>query len=425
MKEVVIVAGLRTPFVKANGALKSFAAYDLSARVIREMMLRTDFPAERIDEVIIGNVIQDAEGANMARIATILGGLPQHIPAMTVNRNCASGMEAIALAFDKIRFGQARVILAGGAESMSSIPVFSYSRELSEILMSAAKAKTPAQRVQTLAQLRPNHLKPNVINQNDPIADMTMGQTAEVLAKEFRISRQDQDAFAYASHQRAVAAKAKLAEEIMPIVVPDYEGKGLAVTEDIGPRADTTLEALGKLKPVFDRDFGSVTAGNASPVTDGAAAVLMMDAETAAELGLKPLGRLKAYATAALEAQRMGLGPAYVAPKVLKAAGVSLKDIDLIEINEAFAAQVIANEICFASPAFAEKLGLSGPIGEIDRSKLNVNGGAIALGHPLGASGARLVLTILHELGRRDAGLGLASLCVGGGQGAAFVVERI
>ena len=425
MKDVVIVAGLRTPFVKANGALKSFAAYDLTARVIREMMMRTDFPAERIDEVIIGNVIQDAEGANMARIATILGGLPQHIPAMTVNRNCASGMEAIALAFDKIRFGQAKVVLAGGAESMSSIPVFSYSRELSEILMSAAKAKTPAQRVQTLSQLRPNHLKPNVINQNDPLADMTMGQTAEVLAKEFKISRADQDAFAYASHQKAVAAKDKLAQEIMPVIVPDYEGKGLAVTEDIGPRADTTIEALAKLKPVFDRDFGTVTAGNASPVTDGAAVVLMMDAETAAEMGLKPLGKLRAYASAGLEAHRMGLGPAYVAPKVLKAAGVSLKDMDLIEINEAFAAQVIANEICFASPAFADKLGLSGPIGEIDRNKLNVNGGAIALGHPLGASGARLVLSLMHELGRRDRSLGLASLCVGGGQGSAFVVERV
>lgn len=424
MKEVVIVAGLRTPFVKAGNALKSFAAYDLTARVIRELMLRLDFPMERIEEVIVGNVIQDAEGANMARIATILGGLPKHIPAMTVNRNCASGMEAIANAYDKIRFGQAKVILAGGAESMSSIPVFSYSNELSEILMAAAKAKTPAQRVQTLAQLRPNHLKPNVINQNDPIADMNMGQTAEILAKEFHISRQAQDEFSLRSHQRAVAAAAKLAEEIMPVIVPDYEGKGLAVESDIGPRADSSYEQLAKLKPVFDKDFGTVTAGNASPVTDGAAMVLMMDADTAKELGLEPLGTLRAYATAALEAQRMGLGPSYVAPKVLSQAGLGMKEIDLIEINEAFAAQVIANEICFASAAFAEKLGLKGPIGEIDPEKLNVNGGAIALGHPLGASGARLILTQLNELKRRNAQFGLASLCVGGGQGAAFVVER-
>lgn len=424
MKEVVIVAGLRTPFVKAGNALKSFAAYDLAARVIREMMLRLDFPSERIDEVIIGNVIQDAEGANMARIATILGGLPQHIPAMTVNRNCASGMEAIALAFDKIRFGQAKVILAGGAESMSAIPVFSYSDELSEILMSAAKAKTPAQRVQTLSKLRPNHLKPNVINQNDPLIDMTMGQTAEILAKEFKISRKDQDEFALRSHLRAVAAKAKMAEEIMPIIVPDFNGKGMSVESDIGPRGDSSYEQLAKLRPVFDKEFGSVTAGNASPVTDGAAAVLMMDADTAKELGLEPLGYLRAYATAALEAERMGLGPAYVAPKVLQAAGVTMKDIDLIEINEAFAAQVLANQVAFSSPAFAEKLGLSGPIGEIDPEKLNVNGGAIALGHPLGASGARLVLTQLHELRRRNGGLGLASLCVGGGQGAAFILER-
>lgn len=424
MKEVVVVAGLRTPFVKAGGAFKSFAAYDLTARVIRELMLRLDFPAEKIDEVIIGNVIQDAEGANMARIATILGGLPKHIPAMTVNRNCASGMEAIANAFDKIRFGQANIILAGGAESMSSIPVFSYSQELSEILMAAAKAKTPAQRVQTLAQLRPNHLKPNVINQNDPIADMNMGQTAELLAKEFGISRQEQDQFALRSHQRAVAATDKFAQEIMPFFIPDHEGKGLAVESDIGPRGDSSLEQLGKLRPAFDKEFGTVTAGNASPVTDGAAVVLLMDADTAKELGLKPLGKLKAYANAALEAQRMGLGPAYVAPKVLAQAGLSLKDIDLIEINEAFAAQVLANQKAFASQAFASKLGLSSAIGEIDPDKLNVNGGAIALGHPLGASGARLILTQMHELQRRDAQYGLASLCVGGGQGTAFILER-
>ncbi|MGV3525123.1 MAG: thiolase family protein [Candidatus Sericytochromatia bacterium] len=424
MKEVVIVAGLRTPFVKANGALKAFSAYDLTARVIRELMLRTDFPAKRIDEVIIGNVIQNVEGANMARIAAMLGGLPDHIPAMTVNRNCASGMEAIANAFDKIRFGQAKVILAGGAESMSSIPVFSYSRELSDILMAAAKAKTPAARVQTLSKLRPNHLKPNVVNQNDPIADMTMGDTAEILAKDFSISREAQDAFAAMSHQRAVAAKDKLAEEIMPIIVPDFEGKGVAVEGDVGPRGDTSPEVLAKLKPVFDRDFGTVTAGNASPVTDGAAMVLMMDADTAKELGLEPLGTICSYHFAALEAQRMGLGPAYATPAALQKAGVRFGDIDLIEINEAFAAQVIANEHAFASASFAQKLGLSEPIGTIDRDRLNVNGGAIALGHPLGATGARLVLSQLLELKRRDAHLGLASLCIGGGQGAAFVLER-
>jgi len=423
-KEVVIVAGLRTPFVKAGGALKSFAAYDLTARVIRELMLRLDFPAEKIEEVIIGNVIQDVEGANMARIATILGGLPDHIPAMTVNRNCASGMEAIANAYDKIRFGQAQVILAGGAESMSSIPVFSYSDELTEILMSAAKAKSPAQRVQALSKLRPNHFKPNVINQNDPIADMTMGQTAEVLAKEFNISRQAQDEFALASHQRAVAARPRLAEEIMPVIVPDYEGKGLAVETDIGPREDASFEALNKLKPVFDKDFGTVTAGNASPITDGAGVVLMMEAELAKSMGLEILGYIRSYHSAALEAQRMGLGPSYSTPKALELAGTAFKDIDLIEINEAFAAQVLANEVCFNSASFAQKLGLKGPIGEIDRDRLNVNGGAIALGHPLGGTGVRLVLSTLHELKRRDKNLGLTTLCVGGGQGATFVLER-
>ena len=424
MKEVVIVAGLRTPFVKANDAFKSFPAYDLAARVIRELMIKTDFPAEKIDEVIIGNVLQDVEGANMARIATILGGLPKHIPAVTVNRNCASGMEAIAQGFDKIRFGQANVILAGGAESMSSIPVFSYSDELTAILMKAAKAKTAAQRVQTLSQLRPSHLKPSVINQNDPLIDMTMGHTAEILAKELNISREAQDEFAFMSHQRAVAAQERLADEILPVVIPEYKKKGLAVTADIGPRADTSIEKLNKLKPVFDKGFGSVTAGNASPVTDGAGMVLMMEAGLAKEMGLEPLGYVRSYATAALEAQRMGLGPAYATPKALKAAGVDFKDVELMEMNEAFAAQVIANEICFRSKEFADKLGLAAPIGEIDRDKLNVNGGAIALGHPLGATGARLVLTVLNEMKRRDAHLGMTSLCIGGGQGAAFVLER-
>lgn len=423
-REVVIVAGLRTPYVKAGGALKSFPAYDLTARVIRELMLRLDFPVDTIEEVIIGNVIQDVESANMARIATMLGGLPKQIPAMTVNRNCASGMEAIANAYDKIRFGQAKVILAGGAESMSHIQPLSYSEELTDILTSLSKAKSPAQQLQILSKLRPGHLKPNVINQNDPIANMTMGQTAEILAKEFKISREAQDQFALASHQRAVAARPRLAEEIMPMLVPDFGKGGTAVEFDIGPREDASLEALAKLKPVFERDFGSVTAGNASPITDGAAVVLMMEAETAKSMGLEILGYVRGYHFAGLEAERMGLGPSYATPKALEKAGVAFKDIDLVEINEAFAAQVIANEICFASKDFAQHLGLSAPIGEIQRDRLNVNGGAIALGHPLGSSGARLVLTSLLELKRRDQQLALATLCIGGGQGAAFVLER-
>lgn len=423
-KEVVIVAGLRTPYVKAGGAFKSFAAYDLTARVIRELMLRLDFPVDTLDEVIIGNVIQDVESANMARIAAMLGGLPKQIPAVTVNRNCASGMEAIANAYDKIRFGQAKVILAGGAESMSNIQALSYSDELTEILMALSKAKSPAQQLQILSKLRPGHLKPNVINQNDPIINMTMGQTAEILAKEYKISRAEQDQFALRSHQRAVAARGRLAEEIMPVLVPDYGKQGTAVEHDIGPRDDASLEALAKLKPAFEKEFGSVTAGNASPITDGAAVVLMMEAETAKSMGLEILGYVRGYHFAGLEAERMGLGPAYATPKALEKAGVAFKDIDLIEINEAFAAQVIANEICFKSKDFAQHLGLSAPIGEIQRDRLNVNGGAIALGHPLGSSGARLVLTSLLELKRRDQHLALATLCIGGGQGAAFVLER-
>lgn len=423
MKEVVVVAGLRTPFVKGNGAFKNLPAYELTARIIRELMTRLDFPQDKIEEVIIGNVIQSAEEANMARIAAMLGGLPKHIPAVTVNRNCASGMEAISQAVDKIRYGRSKVVLAGGAESMSRIPVFNYSREFTEILMGASKAKSPLQQVQTLSKLRPQHLKPQVFNQKDPIADLTMGDTAENLVKEFGISRLAQDEFALMSHHRAVAAKAKLAEEILPILVPDVKG-GMAVTDDIGPREGQKIEQLSKLKPVFDREFGTVTAGNASPVTDGASIVLLMEAETAKEMGLEPLGYIREYAYSGLEAERMGLGPSYATPRALKRAGVDFSDIGLIEMNEAFAAQVIANEICFNSQAFADEIGLSKPIGEIDRDMLNVNGGALALGHPLGASGARLIFTLLNEMGRRDQNLGLATLCIGGGQGAAFVLER-
>jgi acetyl-CoA acetyltransferase family protein len=262
-----------------------------------------------------------------------------------------------------------------------------------------------------------------VINQNDPLIDMTMGQTAEILVRDFGISRQEQDEFALRSHQRAVAAKAKLAEEILPILIAD-NGKGTAVTEDIGPREDAKLESLLKLKPAFDKEFGSVTAGNASPITDGAAVVLVMEAELAKSMGLEPLGYIRSFAYAGLEAQRMGLGPSYATPKALDLGKAKFSDLELYEFNEAFAAQVIANERAFASKDFATKLGLKAPIGEIDRERLNVNGGAIALGHPLGASGARLVLTLLKEMGRRDLSMGLASLCIGGGQGAAFILER-
>ena len=424
MREVVIVSGLRTPFVKGGGVFKHLPAYELTARLIREHMLRTNFPVDKIDEVIIGNVIQSIESANMARVSSIMGGIPNHVPAMTVNRNCASGMEAISQAYDKIKYGRADIILAGGAESMSSVPVFSYSDELSDILIAASRAKSAGQRVQTLSKLRPQHLKPGVINQKDPLANMTMGNTAENLVREFDISREEQDQFALRSHHLAAGAKDKLAEEIMPVLVPELNGKGVAVESDIGPRGDQKIEQLRKLRPAFDKEFGTVTAGTSSPVTDGAALVMVMAADVAKEMGLEPLGYIREYAYAGLGAERMGLGPSYSTPIALKRAGVSFKDIELIEINEAFAAQVIANEICFGTKAGAAKVGLDQPIGEIDRDILNVNGGALALGHPLGASGARLILTLLNEMGRRDQSLGLATLCIGGGQGAAFVLER-
>lgn len=422
MRDVVITSGYRTPFAKAGSALKPLQAFDLASTAIRELVLRSEIPEDMIDEVIIGNVIQEVGSANMARISTIFAGLPDNIPAATVNRNCASGMESISQAYEKIAHGEADVIIAGGAESMSQIPIFTYSQELTEILMSASKAKSAGQRVKILSQLRPNHLKPDVVSQTDPLSNLTMGGTAEVLAREFSITRAEQDEFALMSHQRASAAREKFTEEIVPVFITN--GKGVLVDSDIGPRADQKIEQLAKLRPVFDKRFGSVTAGNASPITDGGAAVLVMAADTAKKLGYEPLGYIRSYAYAGLSPSRMGLGPAFATPIALEKAGVKFKNIELIEMNEAFAAQVIANERAFASKEFAKELGLKSAIGEINRDILNVNGGAIALGHPLGATGTRLILTMLKEMGRRNQSLGLATLCIGGGQGAAFVLER-
>jgi acetyl-CoA acyltransferase len=283
-------------------------------------------------------------------------------------------------------------------------------------------------RVGAVTALRPRDFAPRLAileGLTDPVSGLNMGETAELLAKEFAISREAQDDFALQSHRRAVAAtdSGRLGEEIVPVFAPPYQQ---AVTEDVGPRRGQTLEALAKLRPFFDRRNGTVTVGNSCPVTDGAAAMLVASAEKARALGLKPAGRIRGYGFAGLDPARMGLGPTYATPIALGRAGVAFRDLGLVELNEAFAAQVIANEIAMASPRYCrEKLGLPGAIGELDRARLNVNGGAIALGHPVGVSGTRLTLTLLREMRRRDVAMGLATLCVGGGQGAALVLERL
>lgn len=419
-KRVAIVSGLRSPFCKANGVFNEIEADDLAANVLKELFTRAPFSPDIIDEVILGNVIN---GGNIARTAAVKAGLPEKIPAFTVDRNCASGLEAVVSGANRILQKQAEVVVAGGTESMSNTPVL-FSREMKDYLLALSKAKSFKDKLFTLFRFRPSMLKPQIPDISDPLCGLTMGQTAENLVRDFKITREEQDLYALQSQLRAAkaAAEGKFKEEIVPIPLPPrYDKFQLA---DEGPRANQTLEALQKLKPVFEPITGSVTAGNSSPVTDGAVALFLMSEEKAKSLGLKPLGYITAFADVALDPTRMGMGPAYATAKLFKETGLTLKDIDLIEINEAFAAQIVALMKAFNSAEYAKnKLGLNAPLGELDPEKLNVNGGAIALGHPLGASGARLVLTLLLELKRRNKHRGLATLCVGGGQGQAAILE--
>ena len=424
MNRVAIIDGIRTPFCKMGTDFKDLSAQELGRVATRELLERTGIDVHQIDEVIFGNVGQPADAANIARVIALLSGIPKTVPAFTVHRNCASGIEAAVQAAMKIQLGQGNCYIAGGTESMSNIP-FYFSKELQDILTHLGRAKTLTQKLQTLIRLRPAYLKPRVgleMGLTDPVCGLIMGSTAEVLAKEFGITRDEQDAFALESHLRALRGKTLLREEIVPVIPPPkYKS---AVEHDNGPREGQTLEALAKLKPYFDRRSGTVTVGNSSQITDGAAALLITSEQKAKELNLKPLGFIRAYAFAGVEPHRMGIGPAHAIPQVLKKAGMRLKDIQAVEINEAFAAQVLACLKALDSPAFAKESGYEGYCGTIGRDILNVNGGAIALGHPVGTTGARLILTMLKHMQRHNLNTGLVSLCVGGGQGAAVVVER-
>jgi acetyl-CoA acetyltransferase family protein len=425
---VVIVAGARTPFVKAWGPFKSLPARELGRLAASEALARSTVDPAGVDEVIFGNIAQPADATNIARVIALRANLPPSVPAYTVNRNCASGIQAVVDAALRIESGQADLILAGGVESMSRIP-FLYLPETQDLFMQAMRAKSALQRLRILLRLRPRHFKPVValeVGLTDPIAGINMGETAEVLAKRYGITREEQDRYSLESHRRVAQATAsgRLKQEIMPVFLPpSYEQ---VIDSDVGFRSEQSLEALAKLKPVFDRRFGTVTAGNSSPITDGAAALVLASEERARAEGLPILGRIRSWAFAGCDPAAMGLGPAYATPLALRQAGAEFRDVKLVEINEAFAAQVLACERAFASKEFASKeLGRSEPIGEMDRSVTNVNGGAIALGHPVGCTGARLVLTLCLEMQRRGKELGLATLCVGGGQGAAILIERV
>lgn len=419
-----ILAGVRTPFVKAGGPLQRVPAYELGRVAIGELLSRQDLDPARLDEVLLGNCGNPSEAANVARITALRAGVPESVPAASLHRNCASGMESVATACDRIAAGRARLVMAGGTESMSQMPLL-YTFEYGEWLAGLARAKSPVQKLGAIARFRPKFLKPRIAlveGLTDLVCGLNMGQTAEVLAREFRISREAQDAFALRSHQRAVAARERLRDEIVPMFpAPRFE----ILRDDVGPREGQTIEALAKLRPYFDRKNGTVTVGNACQVTDGAVALLVGDDAMAQSWPTPPLGRIRSFAFAGLSPSRMGLGPVHASAKALAAAGLELSDCELFEINEAFAAQVLACLQAARSDAFARaELGRDRALGEFPEDRLNVNGGAIALGHPVGSSGARLLLTLLHEMRRRGVKRGLASLCVGGGQGAAFVLER-
>lgn len=415
MSRIAIVDGIRTPFVKAWTDFWDIPAQELGRIAVRELLERTALDPKRIDEVIFGAVAQPVEATNVARVISLLAGIPKEKRAYTISRNCASGFESVTSAAEKINVGFDEIVIAGGAESMSNIPLL-YRRDTAKIFMKISRAKTPLQRLGLFLSFRPRHfLKPDIgllFGLTDPVCGLNMGQTAEVLAKEYGITRSEQDEFVLMSHKKAQAAKEKLREEIVPVAIPAKFEK--FIEHDNGVRENITIEDLGKLKPYFDRHSGSVTVGNSCQVTDGACALLVMKEEKAKELGFTPLGYLRAYEYIGVEPSKMGIGPAFAIPEVLEKAKLKLSDIELIEINEAFAAQVISVE---------RQLEIS-KLGKINRDILNVNGGAIALGHPVGVTGSRLILTLLKEMKRRNLHLGLTSLCVGGGQGAALVLER-
>lgn len=428
-REVWIVDGLRSPFVKAGMALKDMKAVQLGVHVMRDLFYRLSLDPKIIDEVVLGNTGTPADAANISRIVALESGVPQHVPAYTVHRNCASAMEAVSQAYLKISSGVADTVVAGGTESMSNMPLI-FSRQMTDLFATLMTAKTGAAKLKALSQFRPGYLKPIIAIQEgltDAVCGLNMGETAELLARESKISREEQDRFALRSHEKAVAAieKGRFKKEIAPIPLPPKYDR--FQEEDVGPRKGQTMEALAKLKPYFDRKNGTVTVGNACPITDGSAMLLIMSADKARSLGYtKPIAKIRSVAFAALEPERMGLGPVYASPRALDQAGLTMKDIGLVELNEAFAAQVIACQKMFASDKFAqEKLGRASRIGELRDEVLNVNGGAIALGHPVGTTGARLVLTLAKEMQERNVQFGLATLCIGGGQGGAVVLERV
>nr|MCU0619722.1 acetyl-CoA C-acyltransferase FadI [Gemmatimonadaceae bacterium] len=432
-RRVAIVAGVRTPFAKAGTLFKTLSAIDLGRLCVAELLQRTALDGSEVQALVFGTVVPDVRAPNIAREVALMPLLPKGVDAWSVSRACASASQAIADAADQIALGHIDCAIAGGAESLSNPPIL-HSRAFADVLLQVNKARSIGQKLEAFAKVRigqkleafakvrPRDLVPVAPAIAEPTTGETMGQSAEKMAKLNGISRAEQDEFALRSHRLAAAGTrdGRLAAEMFPVYVPPKYAQ--VATADNGIREDTSLEQMAALKPVFDKRYGSVTAGNASPLTDGAAAVLLMAEEKAHALGYQPIGFLRSYAAAALDpGEQLLQAPVLAAPIALRRAGLALADLDLVEMHEAFAAQVLSNLRGFESPVWAERAGLARPLGAVDRAKLNVMGGSIAIGHPFGATGARILITLCHELGRRGGQFGMLTVCAAGGLGFAMV----
>jgi len=423
-RRVAVVAGLRTPFVRSGGDFKDLTAVDLGAIVVNELVARSGIPVEEFDALIFGQVIPSPLSSLVAREVVLRTELPRTLPAHTSSRACATSIQTATEAADQIALGLADVVIAGGAESLSDAPIFA-SHRLAQALVAMTRAKTLVDKAKILGTLKLRDITPVPPALKEPTTGLTMGESAQKMAWENGVSREAQDEFAWASHRKASAAwKGGLFDaEVMPVEVPPRFQK--VVRADDNVRHDASVEALGQLKPVFDRRYGTITAGNSSPLTDGAAALILASEEKARALGLRPLGWVRAYAYAATDpGDQLLQGPAYAAPVALDRAGLRLADMDVVEMHEAFAAQVLSNLQAFASRKFAEeRLGRPEPLGEIDPARLNPNGGSVPLGHPFGATGARMIAQALRELSRRKGAHALLTVCAAGGLGAAVVLD--
>lgn len=424
-RRVAIVDGLRTPFFKSGTAYRDVTTLDLGAAVVNELLQRANLDAARVDQVVFGAVVPDVAAPNIAREVALRNNMPASVDAFSVSRACATSTQSIVSGTQAILSGDVDIVVAGGADSLSKPPI-TYSDAVVDALMAASSAKDMPAKLRAFSGVRPKDLAPKPPALADISSGLTMGDAAEKMARENGISREAQDEYAFESHLKAVEAweKGVYNDEVMAFPIPPRFND--TVTKDGVPRADTTIEKLASLRPVFDRKYGSVTAGNSSPLTDGAAAVLLMEEKTAEKLGFEVKAFIRSWAFTGLDPSgQMLMGPSYASPRALDRAGMTMDDIDVVDMHEAFAAQMLSNIQAFASAEWAEEhLGRDKAIGAIDIDKLNLYGGSISLGHPFAATGARQALTIANELVRRDAGTALITQCAAGGLGAALILER-